>query len=81
MSQGIDREGKRRLRICGAIAGEPSGKVFVAKLPYYVAAAACGETREVAFRPVPDGRLGLSDGRPASATVSMLSTSQGRLEL
>ena len=51
MSQGMDCEGKRRLRIRSAIAGEPSGKVLVAKLPYYVVVAACGETREVAFRP------------------------------
>ena len=56
VSQGMDCEGKPRLRIRGAIAGEPSGKVRAAKLPYYVVVAACGETGEVAFRPVFDGR-------------------------
>jgi hypothetical protein len=56
-SQGIDCERKRRLRIRRAIAVEPSTKFLAAKLPYHVVVAACGETREVAFRPVFDGRL------------------------
>jgi hypothetical protein len=55
--QGIDGHRKRCLRILCAVAGEPSGKFIVAKLPYHVVVAACGETREVAFRPVFDGRL------------------------
>src|SRR5580700_1263519 len=57
VSQSMDCEGKRRLRILGAIAREPSGKVLVAKLPDHVVVAACGETREIAFRPVFAGRL------------------------
>ena len=43
-AQGVDRGGKRSLRIRSAVAVEPAGESLAAKLPYDVVVAACGET-------------------------------------